>query len=151
MTSRHNQIQGFESPNWRLFQAIHQASDALNYRLLNLFAWYFPLMLLFLIIEAVVTTGATHCSVLYLVNLCVKLADVYPATLLTRNINSVNDLVYSISKADIRLNRLIQCNGSYQIMGLNNLLIVVTQADACQTEEGLIAGMFWPDVNCFIA
>src|SRR5215207_610504 len=36
-------------------------------------------------------------------------------------------------------------------MGLNDLLIVVTQANARQAEEGLIAGMFRPNVNCFVA
>src|SRR5215207_1052319 len=36
-------------------------------------------------------------------------------------------------------------------MGLNDLLIVVPQADTCQPEEGFIAGMFRTNINCLIA
>src|SRR5215211_4624603 len=60
MTNRRSQIQGFESPNWRLFRAFHQTTDALDYRLPSLFACTFPL-LLFLMMEETVMAGATHC------------------------------------------------------------------------------------------
>src|SRR5687767_6705292 len=88
---------------------------------------------------------------LCLINLCVKLTHLDPAMLLTGKVNSIDDLVHFVSKAHIRLNWLIQCYSSDEIMSLYNLLIVVTQANTCQTEESFITGMFRSNVNCFIA
>ena len=64
--------------------------------------------------------------------------------LLAGNVDRVDDLVHLVGKADVRLDRLAQRHGCDQVMGLDDLLIVVSQANACQTEEGLIAGMLGP-------
>src|SRR5262245_50637549 len=85
------------------------------------------------------------------VNFCIKLAYLHPAMLLTRKFSSIKDFVHLICKADVRLNRLIQCYGDDEVMSLDDLLIVVAQANTRQAKESLIAWMFRPDVNCLIA
>src|ERR1043165_2617004 len=77
----------------------------------------------------------------WFVKVRVELAEADPAMLLAGKVNCIDNLVHMISKTDVRLDRLTHCHGCDQVMGFNDLLIVVAQTDACQTEEGFVAGM----------